>query len=452
MNIKPITREEARRIRRQRGWGVARLDSGSLGKESSPWSRWTFIGGPPTRHLRCDGKTLITTVRDARGVIQTWNDPRDALQWMSDSLPPAADEYPPFTGGWIGYLSYDLGRCFEPALPRAHSRAGEAEAPWPAFEFTCHPSALAHDGLKNTWMRIEAGMNDEPIEFPEPMRPATRAEPTVQSNFTRAQYLTAVERGLECIRAGDIFQVNLSQRLSSPLLKTPGEVYEQLRRHYPAWFGALLIYGEHALICNSPELFLRVEPTDRGRRIVTRPVKGTRARSSQSDAALRDSVKDQAELNMIVDLERNDLGRVCRVGSVKVTQGRAIEAHATVHHGAATIEGVLRDDVRFIDLLAATFPGGSVTGAPKIRAMQIIDELEPAPRGPYCGAIGWLSGGGAMEFNIAIRTMLARNGYVYIPVGGGIVADSSPAEEYEETLVKAQAMVTALGFADLKRD
>jgi para-aminobenzoate synthetase component 1 len=161
---------------------------------------------------------------------------------------------------------------------------------------------------------------------------------------------------------------------------------------------------------------------------------------------LLDSAKDQAELNMIVDLERNDLGRVCRFGSVKVTESRTIEAHPTVYQGAATVEGVLRDDVSFVDLLRATFPGGSVTGAPKIRAMQIIEELEPTRRGPYCGAIGYLSRDGHAAFNIAIRTMINTGDAIHIPVGGGIVADSRPAEEYEETLVKARAMFTALGL------
>ena len=158
------------------------------------------------------------------------------------------------------------------------------------------------------------------------------------------------------------------------------------------------------------------------------------------------SVKDQAELNMIVDLERNDLGRVCEIGSVRVTQPRTIEAHPTVYHGVATVEGLLRADVDFVDLLRATFPGGSVTGAPKIRAMEIIEELEPVRRGPYCGAIGYLAADGSMEFNVAIRTMTFKDGLVHIPVGGGIVADSDPAAEYEETLVKAKAMFDALGI------
>jgi para-aminobenzoate synthetase component 1 len=215
----------------------------------------------------------------------------------------------------------------------------------------------------------------------------------------------------------------------------------------PATYGALLDYGTHALVCNSPELFLRVTRLpDGNRRVVTRPIKGTRPRGAGMDEQLRRSAKDEAELNMIVDLERNDLGRVCAIGSVKVTQPRAIEAHPTVYHGVATVEGILRPDVTFAGLLRATFPGGSVTGAPKIRAMEIIDELEPSRRGPYCGAIGYLDSDGTIEFNVAIRTMtVTEDGLVHVPVGGGIVADSDPATEYEETLVKARAMLAALG-------
>jgi anthranilate/para-aminobenzoate synthase component I len=257
-----------------------------------------------------------------------------------------------------------------------------------------------------------------------------------------------VDRAIEYIRAGDVFQVNLSQRFSVPHAEHPAVLYARLRRDSPAWYGACLAYDDFAILSNSPELFLRVEPQPDGRRrVITRPIKGTRPRAAGMDAQLRDSAKDQAELNMIVDLERNDLGRVCEIGSVKVTEPRTIEAHPTVYHGAATIEGTLREDVTFLDLLRATFPGGSVTGAPKIRAMQIIEELEPVRRGPYCGAIGYLAADGFMEFNVAIRTMILKAGEVHIPVGGGIVADSDPAAEYEETLVKAKAMFAALGVS-----
>ncbi len=168
--------------------------------------------------------------------------------------------------------------------------------------------------------------------------------------------------------------------------------------------------------------------------------------------ALLHSGKDQAELNMIVDLERNDLGRICQIGSVRVIEPRTIEQHPTVYHGAATIEGLLREDIGLVDLLRATFPGGSVTGAPKICAMEIIEEIEPARRGPYCGAIGYVSIDGHIEFNVAIRTIIFEGGRVHVPVGGGIVADSDPSAEYEETLVKARAMFAALGMKTPSED
>ncbi|MEA2735885.1 MAG: para-aminobenzoate synthetase component, partial [Humisphaera sp.] len=326
-------------------------------------------------------------------------------------------------------LSYDLGRWFE-TLP---TRAAD-DLKVPLFTFTLHDPAAA-DG---PW----AEKRNEPRATA-----LTGGKRTLSSNFSRDAYIAAVERAIDYIAAGDVFQVNLSQRFTAALTEDPARIYERLQKQSPAMFGAYLDHLDYALICNSPELFLRVdgESASGRRRVTTRPIKGTRATGEGMARQLRDSEKDQAELNMIIDLERNDLGRVCEIGSVRVTQPRVVEAHPTVLHTTATIEGLLRDDVTFVDLLRATFPGGSVTGAPKIRAMEIIEELEPHRRGPYCGAIGYLAGDGRIEFNVAIRTMIVRDGLIHIPVGGGIVADSDPALEYEETLVKARAMFQALG-------
>jgi para-aminobenzoate synthetase component 1 len=269
-------------------------------------------------------------------------------------------------------------------------------------------------------------------------------EKALTSTFTRDAYLKAVQRSIDYIAAGDVFQVNLSQMFSVPARQTSEDIFQRLHSSAPAPYGAFLSFRDFDLISNSPELFLRVTPD---RRVITRPIKGTRPRKPGMEEQLRASIKDQAELNMIVDLERNDLGRVCEIGSVRVTEPRVIEAHPTVYHGVATVEGQLRRDVSFLDLLRATFPGGSVTGAPKIRAMEIIDELEPIRRGPYGGAIGYLAEDGSLEFNIAIRTMIVKSGMIHIPVGGGIVADSDPAAEYEETLVKAKAMFHSVGIS-----
>jgi len=348
------------------------------------------------------------------------------LAWLEQHIKSA-----PANSRWIGYLSYDLGRLFETLPAKSTDDLG-----LPLFAF-----ALI-DGISRE--------GEAPAESMPNLRTRVASNRSVpNSNFSQEEYFKAVIKSIEYIRAGDVFQVNLSQRFSTESRESPATVYQRLLEANPARYGGLLDFGDHALICNSPELFLQVDPDPLtgARRVVTRPIKGTRPRLRNMDVELRDSIKDQAELNMIVDLERNDLGRICRVGSVRVSQPRVIEPHPTVFHGAATIEGLLRDDVSFVDLLRATFPGGSVTGAPKIRAMEIIEELEPVRRGPYCGAIGYLAPGGHMQFNVAIRTMMVKGGMVHIPVGGGIVADSDPAAEYEETLVKARAMFAALGLS-----
>ncbi len=325
-------------------------------------------------------------------------------------------------GRWIGFLGYDLGRLFE-NLPGAPVD----DLHLPLFAFTyCRP------------------VTDRP-GFVEP--DYGRSDAPLTSTFTREAYEAAVARVIEFIRAGDVFQVNLSHRLSVGLSEHPSAIYQRLYRQTPATYGAYLAWEDFALISNSPELFLKIDPPDSAgvRRVITRPIKGTRPRDPGMDEALRRSVKDQAELNMIVDLLRNDLGRVCAIGSVSVVEPPTVEAHSTVYHGVATIAGSLRSGVRFSDLLKAVFPGGSVTGAPKIRAMEIIDQLEPFARGPYTGAIGYLAGDGSMQFNVAIRTMIVTRGKIHIPVGGGIVADSNPGDEYDETLVKARAMLAAVG-------
>ena len=393
---------------------------------AAPGWRWsasaceTFVvgdaGGRGARVVTGDGQTY-----------RTWDDPLDALRYIQDFDAP---DFPRSDGRWVGYVGYDLGRAFE-RLPAA--RRDDLDLPTFAFALT------GHSPTKDPRVAPES---------PPPPSPHVTPAPRLTSTFTRDGYMAAVARAIEYIRAGDVFQVNLSQRLTVPWPHPPAGLFRRLRELGGARYGALLDFGSFALVSNSPELFFRVEPLPDGRRrIVNRPIKGTRPRLPGMDEELRRSEKDQAELTMIVDLQRNDLGRICEIGSVRVTEPRVIEAHPTVYHGVATIEGILRPGVGFVDILRAVFPCGSVTGCPKIRAMQIIDELEPVRRGPYCGAIGWLGPDGAMEFNVAIRTMIVRDGLVHAPVGGGIVADSDPAAEYEETLVKATAMLAALGVS-----
>jgi para-aminobenzoate synthetase component 1 len=393
---------------------LIRLDSSD---PAGAGSGWTFPPSAPRLWLTCAAPGEPARLCTPGRVLREWDNPLEALDWMASSL---ADFH--FMGRWIGYLAYDLGRLFERLPCFAPDDLGV-----PLFQFTHHPPPrFGRDA-------------------PEPSGRPVRNDPP-HWNFSRAGYEAAVRRAIEYVAAGDVFQVNLSQRCTLGLREPVSRVYGRLIEQAPATYGALLDYGTHALVCNSPELFLRVTRLPDGRRkVITRPIKGTRPRGPGMEEQLRRSPKDEAELNMIVDLERNDLGRVCEIGSVKVTQPRAIEAHPTVYHGVATVEGVLRPDVTFAGLLRATFPGGSVTGAPKVRAMEIIDELEPTRRGPYCGAIGYLDSDGTIEFNVAIRTMtVTSDGLVHVPVGGGIVADSDPAAEFEETQVKAAAMLAAL--------
>ncbi|HEX5635199.1 MAG TPA: aminodeoxychorismate synthase component I, partial [Gemmatimonadales bacterium] len=250
----------------------------------------------------------------------------------------------------------------------------------------------------------------------------------------------------EYILAGDIFQANLSQRFEAPIPETAGRLYARLRRRNPAPFGAWLAFDDAVLLSVSPERFLRLE----GRQVETRPIKGTRPRGlgPMHDEALSrelsESDKDRAENVMIVDLLRNDLSRVCRPGTVRVPELFHLEQHPTVHHLVSTVTGELAPGLGASELLRATFPGGSITGAPKVRAMEIIAELEPSERGVYCGAIGWLGVTGDMDTNIAIRTCVARGGRVYFSGGGGIVADSDPELEYHETLHKVKGIVRTL--------
>jgi para-aminobenzoate synthetase component 1 len=274
----------------------------------------------------------------------------------------------------------------------------------------------------------------------------------LRSSFTHRGYLDAVSRVRDYIIAGDIFQANLSQRLEAPLREHPWSLYRRLRRINPAPFAAYLDFRDVVVASASPERFLGVPD---GRTVEARPIKGTRPRGvgPEHDAALgmdlMESAKDRAENLMIVDLLRNDLSRVCRPGTVHVPELFALERYPTVHHLVSTVVGELPPDADAATLLAATFPGGSITGAPKIRAMEIIAELEPSRRGVYCGSIGYLSVTGAMDTSIVIRTYLALAGpegtpRVYFSVGGGIVADSDPEDEYRETLAKGRALIEAL--------
>jgi len=266
------------------------------------------------------------------------------------------------------------------------------------------------------------------------------------SNFDRDGYLGAVRRAIEYVHAGDCFQVNVAQRLLHPATLSPTELYGRLRARNAAPFAGLFDAGGAVIASASPERFLRVESGE----VETRPIKGTRPRGAtpaEDRAAAEEllaSAKERAENVMIVDLMRNDLGRVCEYGTVRVPAVCRLESYRYVHHLVSEVRGRLRPGLGPVDLLKAAFPGGSVTGAPKVRAMEISAELEPTARGPYCGALGYVGFDGTTDTNILIRTFTMSRGWVQFPVGGGIVAESDPRREYEETLHKAEGLVQAL--------
>ncbi len=364
-------------------------------------------------------------------------------------LQPAAV---PFRGGWIGCFSYDLGRVIEPRA--AHAREGPAKTDvggWPLIELAWCPDALVFDHLRVRWTRIGDAPHPSPPGGPVHDDSVHLGE--IDAETAPGQYEAMVARTIEYIAAGDVFQANISQRFHAAFDGSTRALALAAFSSAQPWYGAYLESPGRNLLSLSPELFLQTNPLTGC--VITRPIKGTRPISCDP-RELRDSIKDEAELNMIVDLMRNDLGRVCEYGSVKAVQPRMIETHPTVHHGVAEVAGVLRENMSAGDVLRATFPPGSVTGAPKIRAMQIIDELESAPpgedRGPYCGAIGFISDCGAMTLNVAIRTLLLegegeedrndvlRHGRLTYSAGAGIVADSVPARELQETLDKTAAL------------
>lgn len=393
------------------------------------------------------------------------DDPFGPLEKVISRYPRVTSrpEQPPFVGGWIGYFAYEAGLAME-----GMSSHPATDPRMPAIRFALYDAAAVLDHQNDSWQLVV-------VDWPEPWaqrRPSTsdrlnalrerlsRATPLGDLNDRRDdpadtpipdmayhEYTDRVHRIQGLIEAGDIYQANLTMRFQARTRLTPLGLYRRLRQANPSSHAAFLSWNDTSILCSSPELFLDL----RNRQVITRPIKGTRPRSTDQtiDQAHRveliHSEKDRAELAMIVDVLRNDLGRVCEFGTVQVHQAGNLETHATVFHKVATITGRLAHGKNWADLLRASFPGGSVTGAPKIRAMQIINELEPTRRGVYCGSIGWIGLDDSLGLNIAIRTMIQHGDVVHIHAGGGIVADSVAEMEYEELLAKAEGMFLALG-------
>jgi len=440
------------------------LDSGS-GVYKDDLGRYSFLAVDPFLVVKNKGKSIW--IMKKGGVDNKKGNPFNTLRQILNDLNigPTPSDLPPFLGGGIGYLSYDLCHFIE-KLPST----GKDDINAPDLFIVFYDQVLIVDHLLNKSFvaaialpgdkaRLDEklkkfkedllkNLNSPPDPIPNlaPGKIASFQPLRIRSNFTKLSYLKAVERAKEYISAGDIYQVNLSQRLQTNLRVSPAELYQRLRIINPAPFSAYLNFGEIVVASSSPERFLKVT----GRCVQTRPIKGTRPRGKNKEEdkklarELLKSEKDRAELIMIVDLERNDLGKVCEYGSVRVKDLVKLEAYPTVFHTVSTVEGRLYPGKDIVDLLRATFPGGSITGAPKVRAMEIIDELEPTKRNVYTGALGYFGFNGAMDLNIVIRTFLIKENKVFFQVGGGIVADSDPEKEYQETLDKAKALIQSL--------
>ena len=473
------------------------LDSAS---DHQVLGQFSFLTADPCSVLQAEGRRLTTTVFPGGVRVSGNGDPFEALrEAIAPFRAPATPGIPPFQGGLAGYMGYELGGVLEKLPPprpglqlpdltfglydwtlawdhvahrawlvstgipermdarhqRASERMGQvleriAGVPsllrrhvrheTPSIGPHCAPSGKRSIG--SPWSgssvrdaRSSAGPEDTPWN-------------SLESSLPRHDYLEAVRRVREYILAGDIYQANVAQRLTLPLRESPWSLYLRLRAHNPAPFSAFLDLGDLVIASASPERFLRLTGDGIAE---ARPIKGTRPRGATPDEDarlahdLRESDKDRAEHVMIVDLMRNDLSRVCTPGTVRVSELFALEQYATVHHLVSTVTGHLEPGRDAIDLLRATFPGGSITGAPKIRAMEIIAELEPVRRDVYCGAIGYLSVTGALDASIVIRTVLMKDGLAHCSAGGGIVADSVPEAEYAESWDKAQGLLEVLG-------
>ncbi len=452
-------------------------------------ARWTILAFDPVWHLDLRDSVLLRT---GGGIVETipgpplealaqaWP-PRAEMAWEDDPVVVSKDTRSiPFVSGLAGYLSYDLKDCME-RYPRRARRDSSLADLWLGFydvvwtwdrasgrgwvvatglpERDARERAIRSESrLREQWERLaRAGSSSRGDAFDsgaspfdaarsDPFEPGGRDAARLESNFTPDGYRRAVERALDHIAAGDIYQVNLAQRFHVEPAPDPASLYRRLRAESPAPFAAYLSFVGGGIVSSSPERFFRVE----GRRIETWPIKGTRPRATDPRedaewaARLRASEKDRAENVMIVDLERNDLGRICEIGSIRVPALCEVASYANVHHLVSRVEGRLREDSGPVEILRAMFPGGSITGAPKIRAVEIIDALEPTRRGVYTGAIGYWDVTGACDWNVAIRTIVVESGVASFHAGGGIVADSTPDGEYEETLTKASAMLRAL--------
>ena len=422
-------------------------------------SRYSFIGITPKIIIRNKGKEIKVLHSNNTESVSCGN-PFETVRGLlkkREVLTPG--DIPPFAGGVVGYFGYDMVHLFE-KLP--HRAQDDLQLPDMVLMIVDVIISFDHmrkkgwiiviqdgsdergDGCREQMEEIERRMRKRAVPI-DPGRSGVRIK--MVSNLTQKEYIDMVRRCKEYIAAGDIFQANLSQRLSVPIKGVdPLRIYGVLRKVNPSPFSAFIDTGEMQLVSSSPERLIRLYDG----LVETRPIAGTRprGRDSKENGILQKELlaneKERAEHIMLVDLERNDIGRVCRYGSVRVDEFMELESYSHVNHIVSNVVGDIEPGRDAFDLIKAVFPGGTITGVPKIRCMEIIDELEPTTRGPYTGSIGYISYSGNMDLNIIIRTFIIKDGWAHIQVGAGIVADSDPEREYYETLYKAEALIKTL--------
>lgn len=466
--------------------------------ESGKGGRYTMVGLSPASIIRGTSERAEVWEEDGHGgprrIVLEMNALHAVKEWMLPYRSPRVEEAPKFIGGCVGFWGYDVARCIE-HLPQHAAN----DLPVPDFSFAMYNEVwIVDQETQEIYMAVHTGLSHElaqnELALQEAYRTAERAANTMyekwnklvyasrafehrkrreqileQSHnrgeglsidveklseltpaFRREDFEQAVEKIQSYIAAGDVFQVNLSVRQSRPLQSSAEEIYEWLRMINPSPYMGLMRFGDFTLASASPELLVQLEKGV----LRTRPIAGTRRRgaNAQEDQRLADELihneKERAEHVMLVDLERNDLGRISEYGSVKVDDFMVIEYYSHVMHIVSQVEGKIAAGKNAFDAIAATFPGGTITGAPKVRTMEIIEELEPVRRGPYTGAMGWIDYNGDMEFNIIIRTLVAAQGIGHVQAGAGIVIDSVPSREYKESLNKAKAVWKAIEFSE----
>jgi anthranilate synthase component I len=422
------------------------LESSATG---STQGRWDILLASSGESLQLDDDGLT---RDRTGAVQD-GDFLSALdrQWQAHSVPQGESEWP-FRGGWALYLGYGLAAQVEPVLALGHERSG-----WPvALALRC-PAALLRDHRTGACIAIaeaaHAGLLDTLVDDCSSARglsmPQWQPPVSIDEDDPDA-FLAGVVRVLDYLAAGDVFQVNLSRQWRARFARTldPASLFARLRTHNPAPFAGLFVHGAHAVVSASPERLVSV----RGDTVETRPIAGTCPRfDGDDDVARIDALvghpKERAEHVMLIDLERNDLGRICEPGSIEVDELMGVESYPHVHHIVSNVRGRLRPSVTPGEVVRAVFPGGTITGCPKVRCMQIIAELEACSRGAYTGAFGWLNRDGDMDLNILIRGAEVDGDTLRFRTGAGIVADSDPVRELDETRAKARGMLHALGVS-----